>query len=158
MKEGDEDEYQFFDFMPYNIDQTSYCKNFYAEDEVQSGKCYSFQITSVKVMDVDSCESDPGLSADGEDYTYACVTDIDQTPLNFMNVYPNPANDQIIIITQEDINEVTIINYLGQKVYEINGVESKKYIINSSKFPIGIYIVNIKTSSREYSRKVVIAR
>ncbi|PLX02061.1 MAG: hypothetical protein C0595_12375 [Marinilabiliales bacterium] len=158
LKEGNQDEYQLFDFVPYNFDQTSYCKNFYAEDEVQSGKCYSFQITSVKVMDVDSCESDPGLSADGEDYTYACVTKIEQLPLNLINVYPNPANEQMKITTQENINEVTIINYLGQKVYEINGVESKKYIINSSKFPIGIYIVNIKTSSREYSRKVVIAR
>lgn len=158
MKEGNQDEYQLFDFVPYNFVQTSYCKNYFAEDEVQSGKCYSFQITSVKVMDVDSCESDPGLSVDGEDYTYACVTDIDKTPLNFMNVYPIPANDQIIITAQEKINELTIINYLGQIVYEINGVESKKYIVNSSKFPIGIYIVNIKTSSREYSRKVVIAR
>jgi len=158
MKEGNQDEYQLFDFVPYNFDQTSYCKDYFAEDEVQSGKCYSFQITSVKVMDVDSCESDPGLSVDGEDYTYACVTDIDKTPLNFMNVYPIPANDQIIITAQEKINELTIINYLGQIVYEINGVESKKYIVNSSKFPTGIYIINIKTSSQEYSRKVVIAR
>jgi len=158
MKEGNQDEYQLFDFVPYNLDQTSYCKNYFAEDEVQSGKCYSFQITSVKVMDVDSCESDPGLSVDGEDYTYACVTDIDKTPLNFMNVYPIPANDQIIIKAQEKINELTIINYLGQIVYEINGVETKKYVVNSSKFPTGIYIVNIKTSSHEYSRKAVIAR
>lgn len=75
-----------------------------------------------------------------------------------IDIYPNPANNEIRLsidntINVKDIREISIYNSFGEKVFE-----SDKYIdmINTGNFPNGIYYLKIDTSNILVTLKLVI--
>ena len=70
-------------------------------------------------------------------------------------IYPNPANDFINIKSTDEINKVKIFNYVGQKVYE-NNVNTKYFIINTSSYKAGIYIIKLQTNKALITRKITV--
>jgi hypothetical protein len=72
-------------------------------------------------------------------------------------LFPNPATDGFVILSEERMNFIEIAGYNGRVVYnkEINSLETQ---ISTGGFQGGIYIVRIHTDSGVYFKKVVIIR
>ena len=70
-------------------------------------------------------------------------------------VFPNPATENISIISTNEIFEVSILNNFGQQVYEskINDINTQ---INTSNLESGIYIIKIKTINGLKTHKLII--
>ncbi|MBI9038462.1 MAG: T9SS type A sorting domain-containing protein [Bacteroidales bacterium] len=60
-------------------------------------------------------------------------------------VYPNPAIDYISIVSPSEIKKVSIINCVGQTVYE-NNINDTKAQINLRSYESGVYFIKIETA------------
>ena len=72
---------------------------------------------------------------------------------NELVIYPNPATNLINIISQIEIVNIKVYNYVGQSVYEA-GVNNLKVQINTDDFKSGVYIVRIETCKGVETHKV----
>lgn len=64
---------------------------------------------------------------------------------NAVRIYPNPANDQVYIVSDADINSISITNIAGQVVYNSNQVSDNH--IDVSSLISGVYIIHVATDS-----------
>lgn len=79
-----------------------------------------------------------------EEYDYINESIID----NNVNIYPNPAENEIHISSEDRIEEVTIYNVNGQQTI-VNGQQSTtESIINISSLNAGVYFIKIKTDNQ----------
>lgn len=122
--------------------------------DVLSYGTYYYQVRSVYKDGEETCESEPANSFQNPDQLYVKVEllNIDETNVNGMLIYPNPAKDNLTIMA-EGMKRVTITNTLGQVVYD-NEVNSDNEVINMSQYDAGIYMVRITTESGSVVRKV----
>lgn len=72
-----------------------------------------------------------------------------------MRIYPNPVSDYIHIETDNDIQEVSIVNTLGQTVYKHMGNIST---INTQDLASGLYILTVKSLNGIASRHINIVK
>jgi len=80
-----------------------------------------------------------------------------------INIVPNPNNGVFDIDVATDSNSpisITMVNYLGAKVFEnkVTTISSGIIHIDKNDLPAGIYVVNIEQNGLNYSRKVLIGR
>jgi len=68
-----------------------------------------------------------------------------------ITIYPNPAENVINIYSPNQINNITIFNFVGQKVYNGNDVK-----INTSNFTSGVYIIKVETTEGSIIEKITI--
>ncbi len=62
---------------------------------------------------------------------------------NTVGVYPNPSNNIVNVVSNQNIESVKIINTIGQTVYE-NNIGQNYAQINTSEFKAGFYFVQVK--------------
>lgn len=82
------------------------------------------------------------------------VTGIEETTLNSpsLQLVPNPASDILTVVgAEEEVKGLTLFNLQGQEVLSTKGKS-----ISVKETPKGVYFMKIATTSREYSRKLVI--
>jgi len=60
---------------------------------------------------------------------------------NAINIFPNPAYGELAVEAQASITNFEIINYLGETILSLPGVNSPKFSVDISKLPTGIYLV-----------------
>jgi hypothetical protein len=77
---------------------------------------------------------------------------------NFVSVYPNPAKDFINIISSENINKITVINFAGQKVFEKKISDENNILLNTARYETGVYILKIETEEGIIAKRVAITR
>lgn len=87
-----------------------------------------------------------------DDWSTTSIYDITNEDIN-INIYPNPATDNIIISTDLDISQITIYNSHGQIVRVIKNNFS---IINLSSLKKGLYILKIYSKERTINQKIII--
>ena len=83
-----------------------------------------------------------------------------------INLFPNPATNQIIIDNGPDkigmkIESVTIYDLTGNEVYienHQNLISNREISIDVSKFPSGIYAVQVKTAGFIETKKLIIQK
>jgi len=75
---------------------------------------------------------------------------------NHFNIYPNPANDVITINSNTTMNQITIINSLGQVVMNVEP-NTDFYQININTLPEGIYTARITTNNGLSTKLIVVA-
>ncbi|HPR58621.1 MAG TPA: T9SS type A sorting domain-containing protein, partial [Bacteroidales bacterium] len=71
-----------------------------------------------------------------------------------LSMFPNPAKD-VVTIEAADITNVTIVNNLGQVVYD-RPADADNVQIQTSNLERGIYIVHIQTVSQTFTEKLII--
>lgn len=78
--------------------------------------------------------------------------------LSSVSLYPNPARENIVIRSSfADIDKVEIINYSGTQVYRSkNGINSRDYRLNISKFAAGMYIAKVYTKNGSETIKFIV--
>lgn len=70
-------------------------------------------------------------------------------------IFPNPATSQFTIGSEQNIEKITLLNHLGQKVLEKESV-GKQTILNTSRLAKGIYFVRVKTEFGITNKKIVV--
>jgi len=74
-----------------------------------------------------------------------------------ISVYPNPARDILNITSTSDITHVTVMNYVGQVVYNQKVVEDNDLQLNVDGYETGVYMVKIETTVGITIKKITIA-
>jgi hypothetical protein len=86
------------------------------------------------------------------------VESISESSVNNMQVYPNPAKNQITIECSNEIDQngtITIVNLIGKTVHSEPFI-SNKQTLNIENLNNGIYFVTIKTKEGTTTQKVVV--
>ncbi len=72
-------------------------------------------------------------------------------------LYPNPANDNIVVKISNPVKWIRIYDLLGNLIYMQNGEqESLVYTINTGQWVTGIYSIHLESSDSVYSSKFVV--
>ncbi len=76
-----------------------------------------------------------------------------------INIYPNPANNMVTVdASGQKINDIAIINVLGEVVANVKANGSAKAEINVAHLPAGVYFVRIASGNQLYQQKLIINR
>ncbi|HLG39032.1 MAG TPA: T9SS type A sorting domain-containing protein [Chitinophagaceae bacterium] len=74
-----------------------------------------------------------------------------------LTIYPNPSTGVFNLETNASvIEEVTVLNILGEIVYPRKSVSAKYAVVDLSALPKGIYLVKAVISGQPISKRVVI--
>lgn len=73
-----------------------------------------------------------------------------------MAIYPNPAKDQVHIVTENGLQHIVICNLLGQCIntFDLNG--ENKIVLNTSSYSPGLYLLNIVTEKGVATKRLMI--
>ena len=114
---------------------------------------YSYKVTHP------SCEIMEGtFEVDGEDLEInvsLLLTGISTPETLNIELFPNPAYDNIIINSPAVINDLKIYNQMGQLVKQVNA-NSKRLDLNVSDFEGGVYYVKVITADQMVTKKLMI--
>ena len=98
----------------------------------------------------DSYVSDFYPENDGE-FSVVNITKGLSSEDNEIVIYPNPATDFVNIVSQQEIMDLTVFNFVGQVIYQ--GETNK---LNTSNYKSGIYFIRIKTDEGIFSKRLTI--
>ena len=89
---------------------------------------------------------------------YASFDESENTD-NEIVVYPNPVlGDEFNIRTEKEIIEITVMNVLGQPVFNEKILNKKKVFVEIESQERGVYIIQVKTSDGEVSTKRILLK
>lgn len=74
------------------------------------------------------------------DYKYSPVVSVDFVSTAVFQLYPNPAGEQVTIVTDQTIQEIRITDALGRMVYELKGNFINEISVNLSGMASGCYL------------------
>ena len=115
----------------------------YVDNDIQSVNCY-YKVTTVNTMPGNEvCESDYAMSADGSHNYVHITTDGVSEQGSDTRVFPNPSHGQITI-EAEGMNHVTVINALGQTVYDAP-TDADQTVLYLSQYGTGMYLIRISS-------------
>lgn len=105
-------------------------------------------------------KSDVSTNSFGFRAYYYCNEIITTAPLNIkegLNVYPNPAEDELTIECSKEINEVRLYDASGKYVI-LNTDKGQKSIIDLTEFSSGIYNLCIFTNEGMLIKKIIVRK
>jgi hypothetical protein len=156
----DEMDYTLIDNVPYEEGVLEY--SYYDADPYGPPYPYTscYQVTAVWESETDYCESAPALAVVPiDDFVCITITSIDD-PLagDMTSLYPNPASDQVNITSSQMMERITVVNYVGQMVYESELSGERSIVLNTGSYEAGVYIVKIDTSKGVVTKRMIISR
>ena len=126
------------------------------DDNDTSAEIYYYQVTAINTIVGGSCESAPAMAADGiHDYVTAHTDGVEEQSAN-ISLYPNPAKGSVTIEAQ-DMSHVTLINSLGQIVYDAP-VEGDAITFSLVDYEEGLYLVRVSTKNGVVVRRVSVVK
>lgn len=158
---GRESVFQHYNvYRGYDLDEMTVVKETKEGEffEVLTGGVYYYQVTAVYKDGDETCESNPANSfrEPDQDYVKVEVLGLEENNINGVIVYPNPTKGDLTI-NAEAMSRITIMNTLGQVVYD-NNVNSDNEVINMAQFDSGLYIVRIATETGVVTRRVSVVK
>ncbi|MBS1586695.1 MAG: T9SS type A sorting domain-containing protein [Bacteroidetes bacterium] len=72
---------------------------------------------------------------------------------NEITIYPNPAKDQLTITAGSDVNEVMVLNAMGQILIAQKNYKGNKAIVNVSRLAAGVYFVKVSDKDGNVATK-----
>ncbi|MBI2269682.1 MAG: T9SS type A sorting domain-containing protein [Bacteroidetes bacterium] len=74
-------------------------------------------------------------------------------------IYPNPTRENITIeVKNPGTYNVKVYNPIGQKLIEMNNINTPKTNLNVSALPEGIYYVEIRTGEITEIKKILVSK
>ncbi|MCQ2275181.1 MAG: Omp28-related outer membrane protein [Bacteroidales bacterium] len=73
-----------------------------------------------------------------------------------LRLFPNPANERVVLESDAVINHVSVVNAMGQTLLQCAGNGTQHFDINLSGFASGIYLVRILTAQGPVTRQLVV--
>ena len=152
--------YELYDFVPY-VGTPNYT---YLDSETEGGlvigSTYCYKVTSVWESETDYCESPAALAAQNPTQDFVCIlyTSVNSLNESMISVYPNPAKDQFTVSSGSQISRISVINYVGQLVYDAEIGGQTKVELNTAGYEAGVYMVKIATTEGIVTKRVTIVR
>lgn len=75
-----------------------------------------------------------------------------------LDVYPNPVSDHAIIEASEPIQNITVVNAIGQIVHTQNNINNNIFTLNTQQYPAGMYIVTVKSEQGISTKRISIVK
>ena len=155
-----ETEYELYDVVDFIDGQTYYCYNDgYPNINLYNG--YYYKVTASYTSETDMCESSPAMALEipYDDYVLVYFEGVDDNSIiQHIAVYPNPAKDNVYIRSTLLIKHITVTNYVGQTVFseKINGITN--YNLYTSSYKQGIYLISVETENGTTTKRMIINR
>ncbi|NOX86051.1 MAG: T9SS type A sorting domain-containing protein [Chlorobi bacterium] len=94
-----------------------------------------------------------------DDYVCIVITSIDN-PLagEVTSLYPNPARELVNITSSQTMSHITIVNYVGQVVYDADITDQTKVTLNTGSYDAGVYVVRISTDNGIVTKRMTITK
>lgn len=73
-----------------------------------------------------------------------------------IQLYPNPAQENITIKATQNINQIEVIDYSGRIIRTITDINEPETIINISGLKQGFYFVKCKINNKVFTEKIMI--
>ena len=83
--------------------------------------------------------------------------DVPETEQFSTLVYPNPASEYIVVKSNSNLNNITILNQFGEVMITVNP-DSKNYLIRLATIPSGLYFIRMNAVTGSAFKKVVVTR
>ena len=87
----------------------------------------------------------------------ACYLDVEETSENPVLMYPNPANNQLIIRGVQ-LKQIMIYDCYGQKLDEINTDSEDEITVDTGNLGNGLYIADIVTTKGKTTKRFIISK
>lgn len=128
----------------------------YDDNDIQSVNCY-YKVTAINTMPGnETCESAPAMAVDGlHDFVTVQTDGINEMNGDF-RVYPNPSFGQITI-EAEGMSRVTVMNALGQIVYDAP-TDTDQMILDLSQYGTGMYMIRISSAKGVSVKRVSVVK
>ncbi|MDO5760410.1 MAG: T9SS type A sorting domain-containing protein [Bacteroidota bacterium] len=83
------------------------------------------------------------------------ITNIDKDSKEIIDIFPNPASEELSVQSSFKINDIEVFNPLGQRVFskKVEGYNTK---VNTSTLPKGNYILKINTTNGTTNKKFLV--
>ena len=118
---------------------------------------FYYQVTAVNsIPGGETCESEPALAVNPAQNYVIINTDGIKEENDGISIYPNPTKGQLNIAAK-GISRITVVNTLGQTVYETNAHDDNT-VIDMSRFGAGMYLLNITTDEGVTVRRVSVVK
>lgn len=97
------------------------------------------------------------------DISFSRTSEPEKLPQKDVAIYPNPATDLFYVQVDADMAlsevEVSIINRLGQQVYNVSGYADGQILeIGAGSLPNGVYMIRLKSGDRIISEPLIISK
>lgn len=86
------------------------------------------------------------------------TTAIDAVTSESWSIYPNPANDKVVITAETPILDITLTNAIGQQVLHTTPAGDCETMVETHSLAPGTYLVSIRTQRGTSTKKVAVAR
>ena len=103
------------------------------------------------VIEYSSISTNPYLIIDN---CFMYILGIDEQVESFFQLSPNPGNDEIMLTIPEGevMQKITVLNSLGQEVYQLDKPKNK---LDVSELDAGIYTIKIEVKNKSYAKRFV---
>ncbi|HZK77020.1 MAG TPA: T9SS type A sorting domain-containing protein [Candidatus Kapabacteria bacterium] len=92
----------------------------------------------------------------GEGVAAGVSRDVVET--NSLRINPNPCDRSAAIsLSGEEIEEVTVQNILGERVFESQQEPSALFNLNTSALPSGIYFMEVRSRKGQYREHIIVS-
>jgi len=118
--------------------------NLFYEDSLVNPSQYFYFITAV----YPECEA-------SSDTISLVITNLPEMENDGVTIFPNPAGNFVTIQSEIKISQVTIMNNLGEVVFQKEN-PGEMLRVNTSDFPGGIYLVRLTKNDSIISKKLII--
>lgn len=76
-----------------------------------------------------------------------------------LTIYPNPSQFGAVTITAQNIfSRVSLVNVLGMKIFEKQGVTTDKLVLNTTSFEAGIYLLQVEFNTGQITTQKVVLK
>jgi hypothetical protein len=117
-----------------------------------TNEMYCYKVSAVWSGETDECESQ--TTDEVCEILNVGITDPGSS-MAIIDLYPNPANEQVIINSSAELLHISIYDSRGKMIINEQS-HGQKHILFTSGFPSGLYIVRIETDSGLTFRKLVV--
>ena len=70
-----------------------------------------------------------------------------------LNIYPNPAKDKLYIQNDFNLSRLCLFNSNGQKILDLNGINTNQLSLNLDNYPSGLYFLKIEINGQQSIHK-----
>ena len=81
---------------------------------------------------------------------------VSETEETKVALYPNPAKETVNIVAEDDIQNVTVVNLMGQTVARHETHGTRRFVLVTNDYPSGVYLLKIATKKGIATRRLVV--
>ena len=73
-----------------------------------------------------------------------------------IKVYPNPTKEAVTVLTEDELQSVTMVNLLGQTIGQHHVFGANQMTLDTNNFPSGIYLLRITTEKGTVTKRIIV--